>query len=264
MLPMLVRGLFGERHQGRWHTTQDNLYALVALTHYVKTRPLANVTVDATMGDRKVLAGDFHGKDTHIRRASVAVDPAKPPSAPLTIRANGGMVFYSSVLRFRRDVAHQKPYENQVTVRRDYLDPATDAPIDPRKGVKVGSMVRVRVTVSSPEWRNHLAVDDPVPAGLEPLNTKLVTSGGVPKKKEKRGSDEARDIDDYWRPSFREMRDDRVLVFIDGLWPGPVTFDYLARATTAGTFVVAGTSAEEMYQPEIGARTAPGTFVVKE
>jgi len=55
-----------------------------------------------------------------------------------------------------------------------------------------------------------------------------------------------------------------VLVFVDNLQPGPVSFDYLARATTAGTFVVPGTSAEEMYQPEIAARTAPGTFVVRE
>jgi uncharacterized protein YfaS (alpha-2-macroglobulin family) len=124
-------------------------------------------------------------------------------------------------------------------------------------------MVRVRVTVSSPDWRNHLAVDDPVPAGLEPLNTKLATSGGVPKKENRDGRGEPRDFD-YWRPSFREMRDDRVLVFIDSLYPGPASFDYLARATTAGTFVVPGTSAEEMYQPEIAARTAPGTFVVRE
>jgi alpha-2-macroglobulin len=261
MLPKLVKGLFGERQHGRWRTTQDNLYTLVALTHYVKSRPTGGVTVDATLGDRKVLAGDFRGKSTHIRRATVALDAAKPPAGPLTIRATGGEVFYSSVLRFRRDVAHQKPYENKLTVRREYLDPATEAPIDPKKGVKVGSMVRVRVTVSSPEWRSHLAVDDPVPAGLEPLNTKLATSGGVPKKAGGRGS---RDLDEWWRPSFREMRDDRVLVFIDRLYPGPASFDYLARATTAGTFVVAGTSAEEMYQPEIAARTAPGTFVVRE
>jgi uncharacterized protein YfaS (alpha-2-macroglobulin family) len=264
ILPMLVRGLFGQRKDGRWTTTQDNLYALVALTHYVKTRPLGNVGVSATLGDQKVLAGDFKGKSTHIRRASLPLDATRPPAAPLTIRASGGEVFYSTVLRFRRDVAHQKPYENKLTVRREYLDPATDAPIDPKKGVKVGGMVRVRVTVSSPEMRNHLAIDDPVPAGLEPLNTKLVTSGGVPKKETRPTRGEPRDLDDWWRPSFRETRDDRVLVFIDNLYPGPASFDYLARATTAGMFVVPGTTAEEMYQPEIAARTAPGTFVVRE
>jgi uncharacterized protein YfaS (alpha-2-macroglobulin family) len=192
----------------------------------------------------------------------VPLDATKAPAAPLTIRASGGEVFYSTALRFRRGMAHQKAYEHELTVRREYLDPATDAPIDPRKGVKVGAMVRVRVTVSSPETRNHLAIDDPVPAGLEPLNTKLVTSGGVPKKGPGRG--EPRDVDDWWRPSFRETRDDRVLVFIDNLYPGPASFNYLARATTAGTFVVPGTTAEEMYEPEIAARLAPGTFVVRE
>jgi uncharacterized protein YfaS (alpha-2-macroglobulin family) len=265
-LPALVKGLFGERRNGRWMTTQDNLYALVALTHYVKSRPLGNVTVSATLGDHKVLAGDFKGKSTHIRRATVAIDPTKPPTAPLTIRASGGEVFYSTVLRFRRGVAEQKAYENRITVRREYLDPATNAPIDPKKGVKVGSMVRVRVTISSPDMRDHLAVDDAVPAGLEPVNTKLVTSGGAPKKDAVRKRGEPVDLDDdwWWRPSFRELRDDRVLVFIDNLYPGPASFDYLARATTVGTFVVPGTTAEEMYQPEIAARTAPGTFVVRE
>ena len=53
-----------------------------------------------------------------------------------------------------------------------------------------------------------------------------------------------------------------MLVFIDSSAPGPASFEYLARATTAGTFVVPGTSAEEMYQPEIAARLQPGTFVV--
>jgi uncharacterized protein YfaS (alpha-2-macroglobulin family) len=267
-LPALVKGLFRERRNGRWSTTQDNLYALVALTHYVKSRPLGGVTVNATLGDHEVLAGDFKGKSTHIRRATVPIDPSKPPTAPLTIRATGGEVFYSTVLRFRRGVAEQKAYENQITVRREYLDPATNAPIDPKKGVKVGSMVRVRVTISSPDTREHLAVDDAVPAGLETVNTKLVTSGGVPKHKKDvvRGRGQPVDLDDdwWWRPSFREMRDDRVLVFVDNLPSGPASFDYLARATTIGTFVVPGTTAEEMYQPEIAARTAPGTFVVRE
>ena len=69
----------------------------------------------------------------------------------LTIRATGGEPFYSTLLRFRRDVAHQQPYDHSITVQREYLDLATDAPIDPRKGVKLGDMVRVRVTVPSPE-----------------------------------------------------------------------------------------------------------------
>ena len=73
------------------------------------------------------------------------------------------------------------------------------------------------------------------------------------------------DLDeDWWRPAARELRDDRVLVFIEQLAPGPVSFTYLARATTAGTYALPGASVQAMYQPEIGARTAPGTFVVSD
>jgi hypothetical protein len=265
MLPRLVRALFGERDHGRWRTTQDNLYALVALVHFAKSRGAGDGSVEAKLGDLPVLSGDFRGKDVHIRRASLALDPAHPPAAPLVIRAKEGGVFYAAVVRFRRDIAHQKAYENQITVRREYLDPATDAPIDPAKGVKVGGMVRVRVTVSSPDWRAHLAIDDPLPAGLEAVNTRLVTSAGVPKPERHGRRERVRDLDErLWQPSARELRDDRVLVFVDGMPPGPASFEYLARATTAGTFVLPGTSAEEMYQPEIAARTAPGTFVVRE
>jgi hypothetical protein len=214
-----------------------------------------------------VLAGALEGDKVRIRRTTVPLDAAQPPKAPLTIKATGGEVFYSTVLRFRRNIAEQKAYQHGITVRREYLDPETDAPVDPGQGVRIGGMVRVRVTVSPEAWGKHIAVDDPLPAGLEAVNTKLATSGGVPKPGSRgaREGDEVDDMDEgWWRPAARELRDDRVLVFIDQLAPGAATYTYLARATTAGTYVVPGISAGEMYQPEIAARTAPLTFVVKE
>jgi uncharacterized protein YfaS (alpha-2-macroglobulin family) len=262
-LPLLVKGLFGEQHDGRWATTQDNLFGLVSLVHYVKSRAGGGVSVAAKIGDKTVLAGPLAGKKVRIKRTSVPLDVAHPPKGPLTIAAQGGDVYYSTILRFRRDIADQKPYSNAITVRREYLDPETDAPIDPAKGVKVGGMVRVRVTVSPTDWGKHLAVDDPIPAGFEPVNTKLATSSGPAPAKPKGYN--RHDVDeDSWHPAARELRDDRVVVFIDELPPGPATFTYLARATTAGTFVVPGISAGEMYQPEVTARTAPLTFVVRE
>ena len=164
---------------------------LVALTHYVKSRPIGNATVDTTLGDQKVLAGDFKGRARTFAASTVPIDVAKPPMAPLTIRANGGEVFYSLVLRFRRDVAHQKPYEHEDDGAARVPRPGDRRADRSPEGVKVGGMVRVRVTVSSPETRNHLAIDDPFPAGLEPLNTKLATSGGVPKKERAGGASRA-------------------------------------------------------------------------
>ena len=264
LLPKLVKGLLDRRRDGHWETTQDDLYALVALVHYIKTRGDSDVSVVATLGDKTVTEGPLEGSKVRIRRATVPLDVARPPKAPLHLEATGGTAFYSAIVRYRRDLAHQKAEENGMTIRREYLDPATNDPVDPAKGIKVGSMVRVRVTLSTTDWRPHVAVDDPLPAGLEAINTKLVTSGGVPKDK---GATESHteDLDeDWWRPAARELRDDRVLVFIEQLAPGPVSFTYLARATTAGTYALPGASVQAMYQPEIGARTAPGTFVVSD
>jgi uncharacterized protein YfaS (alpha-2-macroglobulin family) len=263
LLPKLVKSLLGGRQDGHWVTTQDDLYALVALVHYVKTRAPSEVSAVATLGERSITEGPLAGSTLHIRRATVPLDVAHPPKVPLHLAASGGTAFYSALVRYRRDLSHQEAQENGMTIRREYLDPVTNAPVDPQKGVKAGEMVRVRVTLNTSERRTNVAVDDPLPAGLEAVNTKLVTSGGIPKGKDamEKGTSSI-DDDTWWRPAWRELRDDRVLVFLDVLWGGPVSFTYLARATTAGTYALPGASVQAMYQPEIGARTAPGTFVV--
>ena len=266
-LALLVKGLFGQRNRGRWETTQDDLFGLVSLVHYVKSRPLGNVSVTATLAGQPVFAGRLAGKTLHIRRATVPLDVAHPPAGPLTIAASGGELFYSALIRFRRALADQKPSASGIEVRREYLDPETDAPVDPARGIKVGDMVRVRVTVSPAQWGKHLSVEDPLPAGLEAVNAKLATSGGPPKSRAERGGrrGEPSDLDEcWWSPAAREVRDDRVIVFIDQLYPGPASFTYLARATTVGTYVVPGASAGEMYEPAVSARTAPLTFVVRD
>ncbi|HTA88117.1 MAG TPA: hypothetical protein VK745_01025, partial [Polyangiaceae bacterium] len=48
----------------------------------------------------------------------------------------------------------------------------------------------------------------------------------------------------------RELRDDRVLFFIDHMQAGMYHYRYLARATTLGKFVLPSTRVEEMYTPE--------------
>jgi uncharacterized protein YfaS (alpha-2-macroglobulin family) len=135
---------------------------------------------------------------------------------------------------------------------RAYFDPRTDAPVT---GAKTGDTVRVRVTVQSPETRHHVAITDYLPAGLEPIQTKFVTSAVEPDKT--KGSYSA-----YWI-SNKEIHDDRVDVFADYLWSGEHSFSYLARATTSGNFVVAGARAELMYDPDVHATLAPSRFEVR-
>ncbi len=128
--------------------------------------------------------------------------------------------------------------------------------IDERQ-MRAGARVRVRLTMSNPARRYHVALVDPLPAGLEVLNPALVTTERLPgESSEARMNRGGRGIYDYywlWRGTWYEhqnLRDERAEAFTQLLWEGVHEYSYFARATTPGLFVVPPTKAEEMYAPE--------------
>jgi uncharacterized protein YfaS (alpha-2-macroglobulin family) len=129
-----------------------------------------------------------------------------------------------------------------------------------------------------PSDREFVAVEDLLPAGLEVVDVSLRTSSFGPfesaaSASAARAGDRAntstgevpwrygRWAFGWWSPwEHTEMRDDRVVYFARMLWKGSYTATYVARATTAGTFVRPPAHAEEMYNPSLGGRSDGGTF----
>jgi uncharacterized protein YfaS (alpha-2-macroglobulin family) len=112
----------------------------------------------------------------------------------------------------------------------------------------------------APARRTHVALVDPLPAGLETLNPALKVTGEVPKDPaDKQGGGW------WWRTWYehQNLRDERAEAFASLLWEGVHTYSYVARATTPGTFVVPPTKAEEMYHPETFGR-GPGDRLIVE
>jgi hypothetical protein len=253
-LPALVRGLLAERRGGVWRTTQENLYALVALTHFLKARQAAPAAVRATLGGKVLVDEKLPTTGAaRIRRASVALDEKAAAPLPLVVEAREGKVHYQVRLRFRRDLAHEEPREAGLVLRRQILDPTTG---QPTAAAKAGGLVRVRVTITAPEARERVAVSDFLPAGLEAVNTRFATTAAVlPGAPSATGSGFIQ---------FREIRDERVDVFADHIGAGGSTFEYYARATTPGVYVLPAATAEKMYEPEVRARTPHGVFRVTE
>ena len=110
--------------------------------------------------------------------------------------------------------------------------------------------------------RYHVALEDPLPAGLEIINPALAVSGDVPQ-----------DPSDpnyrygwwWWWPWYehQNMRDQRAEAFTSLLWEGVYQYDYVTRATTPGTFVVPPAKAEEMYSPEVFGRSGSDLVIVE-
>lgn len=122
---------------------------------------------------------------------------------------------------------------------------------------------------------------DPLPAGLEPVALHLRTSGTLQpfttpvSEAARMEGDRERDgpqwqawlygrwDNGWWSPWEHEaMYDDRVVYVARMLWAGSYTASYIARATTAGSFVRPPAYAEEMYNPALSGRSDGGRFGV--
>ena len=270
LVPKIVRGLIEARVRGRWETTQSNAYALVALSRYYKH--YEKVVPDFGL---RVWLGDGYIGRTAFRGRTMRVVEQKVPMAfiqdqgrkELILEKQGkGKLYYRLGLRYAPKSLRLLPEEQGFSVQREY-EPVEgkDTVVKLRGGkyrIKAGKYVRVRLRIVVPSRRYFVAVDDPLPAGLEAVDLSLKTSASsalAGKAKNK--------IYDFhsWYAFFafshKEKRDDRVVLFSDRLPSGVYEYTYLARATTIGTFVVPPLKANEMYHPEVFGRN--GTKIVE-
>jgi uncharacterized protein YfaS (alpha-2-macroglobulin family) len=179
-----------------------------------------------------------------------------------------GRLYYRIGMRYAPRDLKLEPYDAGFAVTRRYE--AIDDPKDVTRDddgtwrIKAGARVRVRLEMVAESRRYHVALVDPLPAGLEPMNPALATTGALPADPE--GDSEGGDRWWWWWRTWYEhqnLRDERVEAFTSLLWEGVHDYDYVARATTPGEFVVPPPKAEEMYHPETFGRGASDRVIVE-
>ena len=268
----LVRGLLAARVNGRWRNTQENATALEALVSYYKKfeSEVPNMTASVAVGSRTVGTAPFRSRSSTPHQVRLAMpDLVKLAAAgtteDLTIsRTGSGRLYYSARLQYLPSTP--PPADDQgMRVERRFERFVEDGSSPASTSFDAGDLVRVTLTVTLPKERRFVAVTDPLAAGFEAVDGWFATTA----------SDLARDAssqpeDRSFMAWFRrggfdrvEKYDDRVQLFATRLSEGRHEFSYLVRATTAGTFSVAGTYAEEMYAPEVFGRGEKATVVVR-
>jgi uncharacterized protein YfaS (alpha-2-macroglobulin family) len=168
-----------------------------------------------------------------------------------------------------------KAADHGFIVERRYE--AIDKPDDVKRDddgtwrIKAGARVRVRLTMIAPGRRYHVALVDPMPAGLESLNPVLATTEAVPEDERETGVGEYDSRSGgygHWRRrsiwfNHQNLRDERAEAFTALLWEGAYNYSYVARATTPGVFIVPPPKAEEMYHPETFGRGKTDRVVIE-
>ncbi len=277
LIPKLVTGLLAQRKAGKWANTQENSFILLALDRYFNTYEAQTPDFVARLWLGSQYAGEaaFRGRTTEHRQINVPMSyiAENAPfmaaeSQDLILSKDGpGRLYYRLGLRYAPTDLSLPPYDAGFTVTRRYeaVDNSADVSQDATGvwHIKAGARVRVQLTMVAPARRTHVALIDPLPAGLEPLNPELATTGSLPSDPQ---NEAAAKRGWWWGPWYehQNLRDQRAEAFASLLWEGVHTYSYVARATTPGVFIVPPAKAEEMYAPETFGRSGADRVVVEE
>lgn len=271
LIPKLARGLLAGRKRGRWSNTQDNCFVLLALDLYFQT--YEKVTPDfvarAWLGEEFVGEQAFKGREVDYKSFRIPMSYlADKGEQKLTLSKQGqGRLYYRLGMDYAPKNLMLQPADHGFAVERVYE--GVDSPDDVKRDadgawrVKAGAKVRVKLTMVATGRRYHVALVDPLPAGLEAMNPALAVTGTVPNDPSAQAS---RGRWWYWLGTWYEhqnMRDERVEAFTSLLWEGVHSYSYVARATTPGNFVVPPSRAEEMYAPETFGRSGTDRLIVE-
>ncbi len=262
LIPKIARGVLEGRSGGRWRTTQDNLVVLTAMRRYFdlyeKVEP--NFISKLWLGKAAYAEAAFLGRSGTRAIANAGWNELVPGSThDLAITKTGpGRMYYRVGITYAPTQTNLEALDAGFLVRRSYTaidDPqdVTTLP-DGRLRVKLGARVLVRVQAVTSSARHAVAVNDPLPAGFEAVNTALANA-------ERAAPASMTGGDSYW--GYRALRDQRAEAFSMNLPAGTHQMSYTVRATTPGTFVAAPAKAEEMYSPETFGRSAGVTVVIE-
>ncbi len=274
LIVKVVNGLLAHRTKGHWGSTQDNVFVLLALDRYFNTYETQTPDFVARLwlGDTYAGSSEFRGRTTERHETLIPMTYVLSETASgggtedLIISKEGpGRLYYRLGLRYAPTDLDMDPLDMGFVVQRRYegLDDPMDVSQD-KDGtwhIKAGTRVRVKITMVADNRRYHVALVDPLPAGLEIINPALSVSQDVPQD-----DPSTRPYGWWWWGTWYEhqnLRDDRAEAFTSLLWDGVYQYTYYARATTPGTFVVPPTKAEEMYSPEVFGRSSSDKVIIK-
>jgi len=173
-------------------------------------------------------------------------------SLDLIVQKSGsGALYWKVLLEYSQLFSMTKPtpaVSHGFNIRRIYkhIDHAGDLVLDKSGGntivtVKAGARIKIVMEVNVDFSKQHVAVVDYLPAGLEAQNDAV--------KKNKTPGRNVTPRFQVW--DHQNYRRARVEAFTTRLWGGTNTMEYIANATTPGLFVWPPASAEEMYNPEV-------------
>ena len=222
----LVQLLLDLGKKNLWYSTQENAAAAMALGRYLLKAGYEKGQLQGALtdGGREVAAFQSGGGKTSAPIASLSASP--------TIRTSGTGSGCYSWSATGTPLSAPKPDKQGLTLEDTWTDNGGHI-VPLGQPIPQGTKITVTVTLTPGTSINDVAVSYLLPAGLEIENPRL------------KGNEERE------TPGVRyDVRDDRLLLFIDRLWQR-TDYSLEVRAVTRGSFAVPPLAAEGMYNPGV-------------
>lgn len=233
------------RNERYWSNTFATAQVLEALTSLAKAISLDTKAVSY----RVLLDGSEISKGTMtdpLAVVDIKLDPKEfSTESAISINIDGEGPLYSTILvdEYRTD-RNLKATNNGLEVFREY-----------RGDFIPGGTVEVFITVSGPTEDNaHLVIEDYLPAGLIPINTRLESE---------RASGERYGYGDYYQSGL-DFKDDGAIFGYEWWHGGTIIASYKARVVSRGEFTAPPAVASLMYSPQVSGRSAIHTIRVSD
>ncbi len=245
-IPALLDRLARDAHSDGWWTTQEESFTLLAIGQFLqkqaKQPPYSGTLL---VGDKTI--GTFDNRTITF--------PPIVGSGPIRLQMNAGYkpgaAFYSVMTRgVQKDDAFH-PASAGMEIQREFLD--RDGKAIDLNSVRQGDLVAIKTKVRSVSGAiQNVVIVNLLPSGLEVENPRLQSTEQLPWV-----------TDANLQPRYMDLRDDRILLFVDLPADTWQTFYTLVRAVAPGQFRLPPVQVEAMYNPAIRATGERGTMEVK-
>lgn len=218
-----------------WHSTQGTAFGLMAVARLADKGDLGK-----TMRYRLTVAGKT--TDRVSNKAFSQVDlPVPDGNARVALTNTGDNLLYVRVVRTGTPMAGGEKAQARGVVMDVSYRTMDGEPIDPARIVQGTDIVAV-VTVANPGGGGalkNLALSQVFPSGWEIRNTRL---------------EGTEDLGPGTRPTYQDIRDDRVLTYFDLAPRTSAVFHVLLNASYTGRYYLPGAHLEAMYDNTIHGR----------
>jgi uncharacterized protein YfaS (alpha-2-macroglobulin family) len=245
-IPALVDRLARDARTDRWWTTQEESFTLLAIGQFLQKQarqPPYSGTL--FVGGKKV--GTFDNRTVTFPpilgggAIRLQMNPGYKPGAAL----------YSVLTRGVPTDDAFKPASEGLQIERQFLD-RDGKPVD-LNAVRQGDLVAIKTRVRSVAGAvQNVVIVNLLPSGLEVENPRLSSTEQLPWV-----------TDANLQPRSMDLRDDRILLFVDLPADSWQTFYTLVRAVAPGQFRLPPVEVEAMYNPALRAVGERGTMEVK-